>query len=820
MLKLGAWVISPLLFLPLAAQDVLPENVPVPVLPPVDAITPVPLPEIPFGAPALGTDSMMPKELNIVWSGPAEFIKDVGVRVNGPDLKLTGDNGLEIFADRALLDFKTETATLEGNVSVYQGDSLQRGERVVYHYKKKFLDASGLRVSLDPILLESGKFTIEDRGGKKVYVGEDAGITTDDSEHPNFWVRAKKTTIFPNEKIVFNDLKLYAGDTAVFWLPYLSQPLNSELGYHFIPGSRSTWGVFVQNTYGVMLGGDYNAETGENENQWLLSRWHFDVMSRRGVGTGVDLVDTRIENKEEISGLSLYYLNDLDPQINRTGVPRGVVNEDRYKLEFKHRLELDLPDDAKWRLDANFSKLSDEHFLEDFEPREYRTNPAPDNTLGIYRTDEGSLLSLYTRFRINDFYRTDTRLPEVAYDRARAPLFDLPILHEGSTSFGIIGEKATDSTRRAIIDPLLKLSAGDPATKPLLKQLSGFDRPLAEKILALPLGDPRREAIRTQLLDSSYARFQTYQELSMPLTLAGFFNVTPEAGLGYTRYGAVDGPVDSSDKTLLHFGTEASVKFSKDLGDYRNSRWGLDGLKHILQPYSHWSIVSTDDFDLEDPQVDRLTPTTRPRPLDPTRFTAVDELQSWNVVRFGARNRLLTQRDQQSFEWLYLDTYIDAFINDPEGKRNYSNLYNDVRWAPLPWMSVDFETQFPVVSGGSGFNEFASRLRFMPTQSFEFSLGYRYLNGHPVLIDSDRFDVQTYTRLNENWGIGTRHMLELDDSTLELQQYTIHRDLGNWVAGVGLTNRDNRLKEEYGVIFSLTLKDFPDVSLPLQLDTD
>lgn len=818
MLKLGAWVISPLLFLPISAQDVLPENVPVP--PPVDTITPVPAPVIPFGAPELGSVSMIPKELNIVWSGPSEFTLDAGARLNGPDLKLTGDNGLEVFADHAIVDFKKETATLEGNVSVYQGNALQRGERVVYYYKKKFLDASGLRVSLDPILLESGKFTIENRGGKNVYVGEDAGITTDDSQNPNFWVRAKKTTIFPNEKIVFNDLKLYAGDTPVFWLPYLSQPLNSELGYHFVPGSRSTWGVFVQNTYGVMLGGDYNEKTGESENQWLLSRWHFDLMSRRGAGTGVDFVDTRIENKEEISGLSMYYLNDLDPQINRTGIPRGVVNEDRYKIEFKHRFEFDLPDDARWRLDANLSKLSDEHFLEDFEPREYRTNPAPDNTLGIYRTDDNSLLSLYTRFRINDFYRADTRLPEVAYDRVRAPLFDLPILHEGTTSFGIIGEKAADATRHSVLDPLMGLSAGDPATKPLLKQLSGFDRQLAEKILALPLGDPRRNAIRTQLLDSSYARFNTYQELSMPLTLAGFLNITPEAGLGYTRYGAVDGPVDSSDKTLLHFGTETSVKFSKDLGDYRNSRWGLDGLKHILQPYSHWSVVSTDDFDLEDPQVDRLTPTTRPRPLDPTRFTAVDELQSWNVVRFGARNRLLTQRDQQSFEWLFLDTYIDAFINDPEGKRNYSNLYNDVRWEPLPWMSVDFETQFPVVNGGSGFNEFASRLRFMPTQSFEFSLGYRYLNGHPVLVDSDRFDVQTYTRLNENWGIGTRHVLELDDSTLELQQYTIHRDLGNWVAGVGLTNRDNRLKEEYGVIFSLTLKDFPDVSLPLQLDTD
>ena len=76
------------------------------------------------------------------------------------------------------------------------------------------------------------------------------------SEDPNFWLRAKKTTIYPGDKIVFNDLRLYAGDTPVFWLPYLSQPLDSELGYHFLPGARSSWGPFLLNTYGIMLGGE------------------------------------------------------------------------------------------------------------------------------------------------------------------------------------------------------------------------------------------------------------------------------------------------------------------------------------------------------------------------------------------------------------------------------------------------------------------------------------------------------------------------------------------------------------------------------------
>lgn len=822
MLNLGAWIVSPLLLLPLCAQEqpVLPEVVPPP---PVDLITPVPAPDLPFGAQPENTASL-PKDVTIENIGggtisggfkPGENF----VRYEG-GVKLTGDNGMEIYSDVAVWDLKTKTITFEGHVSAYQGNTLQRGDRAVYHYERKFLDTSGLRASVDPILLESGKFTVEEIDGRQVYVGEDAAVTTHDVQDPDFWIRSKKTTIYPGDKVVFNNMRLYAGGVPVFWLPYLSQPLDADLGYHFLPGARSSWGPYLLNTYGLMLGGERDPKTGENKDAWLLSRWHLDLRGKRGLGTGVDFLDTRVENRDEFSGLSLYYLNDLAPDTQRSGVPRGFVNEDRYKIQFKHRFGLPIPDQADWRLDTNLTWLSDEHYLEDFETKTYRVDPAPDNTIGLYRRDDQSLLSLYMRFRINDFYRADTRLPEISFDQARAPLFGLPLLHEGGTSLGYIGEKAADPTRRALIDPLLNLSAGDPKAQRYLNQLTGYERQLAEQMLARPLGDREREEIRSQLLDTSYFRFQTYQELSMPMTWAGFLNVSPQAGFGYTNYSSVEGPIGSLDRTMFHVGTETSLKFTKDYGDTPNPRWGLEGLRHVFQPYAFWSIVSTNDIDPGDPMVDRLTPTTRPRPLDPTRFTAVDELQSWNVVRFGTRNRLLTRRDRQSFEWLFLDTYFDAFIEDPEGEREFSNLYNDLRWAPLPWLTAELNTQFPIANNGSGFTEYDTRLRFLPSSNFEFSLGYRILNGHPVLTDSNRIDLETYTRFNDYWGFGTRHVLELDDNTLEFEQYSVHRDLGNWVAGVGFSHRDNRTEEEYGVFISLSLKDFPSASLPFELNAE
>jgi LPS-assembly protein len=810
------WVM-PLLPLSLAAQEdgqILPEGVP----PPVDLIQPVPAPEIPLGGVQEGP--VLPENLKIDnRGGKIEGNLEEGIRLGGP-VKVTGDNGLEIFSDRANVDLKAKTVTFEGNVSVYQGNILQRGDRAVYQYEERTLDGTGLKVSIDPIILEAGKFTAQSAGGKTVFIGENAGITTNDVEDPSYWVRSDRTTVYPGEKITFQNLKLYAGDTPVFWLPYLSQPLDAELGYHFIPGARSNWGPYLLNSYGIMLGGERNEITGENEGAWLLSQWQFDIRASRGLAVGLDLIDTREENPEEISGLSLYYLNDLDPGESRNGQPRFGIDANRFELQLKHRKVLDFEKDADWRLDTNLTLLSDQYYLEDFAPDVYRTNPAPDNTIGLYRRSDESLLSIFGRFRLNDFYRADTQSPEIAFDQVRRPLFGSPILHEGQTSFSFRGVEAADLTRRNILRPLLTLPGGHPLVPGLLAQLNGYERNLVQRIRALPLGDSRIPALRSQLLDTGFHRFHSNHSFSLPITYGDWFTLTPRIGAAYTHYSAVQGPFGTDARFMLHGGAEAAVKISKDYGNLRNESWGIDGLLHIIQPYANWSVIGADELDQDYPKIDRLTFTTRPRPLDPSSYTALDEFDSWNILRFGARNHLITRRDGQSHEWLYMDTYIDKFIDDPEGGREWSNLYNDIRWQPLPWLGADLETQFPLFSGGSGFSEINTRLRFMPYEDMEVSLGYRHLSSHPVLLDSDRVELGTYMRLSENWGVGTLHIFEMDDGTLEAQQYTIHHDFGNWVAGMGITHRDNRYQDEFGVIFSLTLKDFPSASLPFSLDAE
>lgn len=816
------WLIS--CVFPLAAQEgaILP---PAPVTPPKPVeMPPVPaLPDLPQADP-LQPQMEMPTGADLSIKGKITPLEGSlrKFAVSGP-IELKTNRGEEVFADRAELDLDAQTYTLLGNVSVFYGSAIQRGDKVVYDLKSKKLDTAGMSISYDPVILESGNFEVsEDSKGERIFTGYQAGITTHDVASPNYWLRADKTTVYPNDKIVFEDLKLFIGETPVFWLPYLSQPLDADLGYRFVPGGRTNWGLFLLNTYGIMLGGDDDTLLGI-ENPWLLSQWHFDMRSRRGLGAGVDLFDTRIEDNPNLGWLKFYYTQDSEPTVGRSGIPRGPVDPERYRAEFQYRIPLSLQDgnpDASYTMNYDLHLLSDNHFLEDFDPQFYRSNAQPDNTLFLTRRTESSLLTGLARIRLNDFYRTDSRSPEVTYDQIRRPLFGSAILHEGSTSFGIYQENLADPTRASLLDPLLNLPDGDPELTRLYPQLGRYEQLLIKELRSLAPGDPRYAALYNQLDKPEFTRFHTYQELSTQLTLGNFLHLTPHMGAGYSRYFQVGGPFDDEDRTIFSTGMEASMKFKKDYLDFQWRSMGIDGIRHTLQPYANWSYVSTSSLGEDFPKIDRLTFSTRPVPINPGRFVAIDDFENWNLIRLGVRNRLVTQRDEGSHEWLFMDTYLDSYVDDPELDRSFSNLYNDITWSPLPWLAVDLQTQFPIFSDGNGYNEFTTGVRFMPTHDFEFSVEQTNLNNHPYLLDSNRVRIKAYNRFNEDWGAGLLHQWEFEDGTLELEQYTLHRNYDNWIISAGVTHRNNRIRDEFGFMVNFTLKDFPTVSLPFKIDAE
>ncbi|MBL9113645.1 MAG: LPS assembly protein LptD [Verrucomicrobiaceae bacterium] len=811
---------------------------------------------MPFMAGAqLPTDSLLSSlESNVDIEGlETSFDPETGIASAKGNVHIKyGDT--EIKGQEADYNYNTGDVIARGSVTVVKAGVIYQGERIVYNTKTNDLHGADIRSGMmhkgGQLFYEMDSFETETKYVERVD-GEGAFFTTHDVANPNYKVKARKITIYPDDRIVMKGVKVYAGNTPIFWLPYMSQPLDDEVGYTFSPGYGQNWGAFLLNQYGV-IHGDHT-----------LAKYHLDLRSARGIAGGADFISMKHKDNPNIGRLKLYYANDSDPLRSQAKEVRTDVDSSRYRINFQHRIYITGPASRTWHLDFDINKMSDEFFYEDFFMEEFRSNREPDNQVSLVRTDPRYTATLMAKFQLNDFYTTDTRLPEVAFDFTRSPIFNTGLFYQGNTSWGFLKEKlgsverlqAENTMKSAkyalgLLDKSAKENGEDGDLDTLLdadkinrdfdfdntglKRTVGLDpaarfgRDEVEQSLAL---------LQTQLSENSFQRIHSYHEVLMPKTLFGWLNLVPRIGGGVTHYSSVEGgdlDLSSDTRPIFHAGMDVSFKLTKTWEDVSNPGLGLNGLKHTIQPYINYSYLNADEIEGL-PAIDQMVPTTRPRPLDVPMWTAIDDLRSWNIARVGVRNLLQTRRDYtstyqdwqfrtaddsnvQTYSWAGLNTYVDVFMDDPEFDRSMGNLYNELFWSPVPWIRFWADTQLPIAGDDANFTEANYGITYRPIRALSLSLGHQFLSDHPFFPDSSLVYSRIYARLNENWGLSANHVYELDDGTLEYQSYALHRDLSSWVASIGALVRDNRGATDYGLIFSMTLKEFPQVSLPLDMD--
>lgn len=769
------------------------------------------------------------------------FDPETGIATAKGDVHIKyGD--VEILAGRADYNANTGDVMAKDDVTVWKAGITYKGENLVYNVKTNELTGnavrSGMAKGTGRMFYTTEKFETETKYIERID-GEDTYFTTHDLANPNYRVHAREITIYPDDRVVMKRVTVYAGKTPVFWFPYISQPLDDELGYTFTPGYSSTWGAFLLNQYGVMHG------------DHTLAKYKLDLRSSRGVAGGVDFISMRHkDNQENFGTLKLYYAYDTDPSLTKTGETRGEVDKDRYRINFQHRIYLPGPERSTWYLDFDINKLSDIHFYEDYFFEEFRTNREPDNQVSLIHTDDRYTATLMAKFQLNDFYRTDTRLPELAFDFTRQQIGNTNFFYQGSTSFGILDEKYSEDEKlqtktliqqgeaylkgTTVTDPVTGLPSTSPIDQAAYRRVLGLD-PTA--LIAEDEVQQALDILKASLNEPGYTRFHSYHEFLYPKTFGGWLNVVPRLGGGLTYYSDIQGGPDnlgSDTKGIFHAGLDVSFKMSKAWDDVQNHALGLDGLRHVFQPYLNYSYLNAEQPD-NFPSIDRLVPTTRPRSIDVPLFSAVDDLRSWNIARVGMRNLLQTKRDYQSYSddkfrtvndtktqtynWAGLNTYVDLFFDDPEFDREVSNLYNELFWRPVPWLTFWADTQLPIGNSDANYSELNHGFTWMPAKYLSFSFGHQFITDHPLFQDSSLVYSRIYARMSENWGFSMNHVYEMDDGVLEYQSYSIHRDLSSWVASIGAMVRDSRGgQDDFGVVFSLTLKDFPQVSIPLDTD--
>jgi LPS-assembly protein len=683
----------------------------------------------------------------------------------------TGD--ADIYADSVRYNPKTHDILAEGHVRIYRTAGTFVGERAIYNTETKVIQAVEMKTDKQPYLVAGESIKTISEGAFLVSKGV---FTTHDSDHPDFRLVARTMRIYEGDRVIFSNVTFYVRSVPIFWWPYMYQSLDDSFSYMISPAYLSSWGPSILGRVTMPLTDDIKAV------------FRLDYRSRRGLAFGFE-PDIRFgADKQSWARVRTYFLRDDNPDINRTSLARPDISEGRYRVSLQSR--------TKFAADiygiANLTKLSDEFVLQDFFQGEFRVDPQPDNIVAVTKTNPNYTLTAIGRFQVNNFFETTERLPEVALDVKRLPIFGGPIFYEGETS-------------------------------------------IAELRRTFPTGSLND--------DYSSLRLDTFHQFTYPNIFFGWLSVVPRVGFRATYY---DQTRDLSQtvfmpdpsplipdfivpddaklftggnklRTVFNGGVESSFKVTRTWEAAQSNALGLDGLKHVIQPFANFSFVSSN---LDDPasilQFDRYRGSTQLRPIDFPQFTTIDSIDSWTILRLGVRNRFLTRRDDASVSWLDIETYMDVNFDNPFDKTQYSNLFNRFSFTPLPWMAFGVSSQVPVFE--KGFTEVNTNVTVQPIANLQLSFGHRYLNSAPFFDNSSLYVFGGYYRINDNWGIGVSEQYEGTTGVLEQQRYSIYRDLTSWVASVGAIVRDNGGVKEYGLLLTFTLKAMPKFSFDLNFD--
>ena len=758
------------------------------------------------------------KPVEITADGDTKFENGVAVADNNVQIHY---NGTAIYADHAEYNPDTRDVLLLGNVRIYSGDSLFNGQRAFYNLETKQMRALEFDGSHNPLKFSS----LSAKGfGTREFRLRDSDITTSDSSRPDWHVHAHTIRLYPNDRVVLLNATLYVGKVPILWLPYVHSSLNHN-GINLSPGYDSNWGGYLLTSYTFPLG------TGDT----FLATIRQDIRSLHGYAAGFDANLKFGKNDQSTGKFISYFADDTNPSAFKGDPSPEPTNHSRYRVGYQQKLYLS--DDIYASFDM--TKLSDADFMQDFYPTENMFNPQPDNNIALTKLDDIYSLNYLSRWQMNAFQETTSR-EQLALDIKNDPLFGLPIYYDGTTSFAYLDRQF--STNSASLNTLVG------------------PNPFG---ITSATGNARGQSYSAYRLDS-------FGEISMPQTLWGWLSTIPTVGLRGTAYsqggyfegnnGVINpfpytntttgGPAGNSFhstgsvfRPIVNASLENSFKISREFESVQ-SRWlGLDGLRHVFQPYSDISGVYAGGPNVNQVlQFDRLQPnnpnattksgyqpsSTQVEPLDLTQFAAIDAIDTWAIWRLGFRNRLQTRRDGATYDWFYLDTFIDINGINPYIKGPVSNLNNRMTFSPVSWFNFQMGSQIPVVS--QGFSEFNTDFNIMPCRSLSFGIGTRYLNNYNGTSDNNQYPFSVFWRANDHWSFSAQEIYNQSgitagsssgNNSLIYQRYLIHRDLSSWIVSFGAEVRNNQSsstqsgQSQYGALLTFTLKDIPQVTLPL-----
>jgi lipopolysaccharide assembly outer membrane protein LptD (OstA) len=668
----------------------------------------------------------------------------------------TGTNGILIkysgavlTADRATVNQQTGDAEADGRVRIQRDDQIWAGEHVRYNFKTRLMEAEQFRTGKTPVFA-AGE-ALQGDVSNRVYTARNSYVTSDDISTPFTKVRTSSIKIIPGKSIQARNAVLYVGGVPVFYFPYYKRTLDERANsFSFVPGSRSRYGQFLLGTYNWFL------------NEQVDGALHLDYRTKRGVGGGPD-ANLHLGRWGEAS-FKYYYLHDEDPDEDADGIP---VPDNRQRFYFGY----DATPFTNFNIKAAVNYESDSLLSHDFFESEYRRDPQPKTFVELNQHWDNFSLDAYVQPRVNDFYETVERLPDIKLTAFRQQLGATPVFYESESSAGWYRREFAEVTNS-------------------FWATNNF----------------------------SAARADTYHQLTLPQTFFGWLNVAPRVGGRFTYYGEADGPggmTREEYRGVFNTGAEVSFKASRLWPDLQSKLLEVQGLRHIVEPSVNYVYVPRPHPGPPDlPQFDYELPSLRLLPIEYPDYNAIDSIDSQNVIRLGLRNRLQTKRDGRVETLLSWDLYTDWRLDPHTNQTTFADLYSDFIFRPRSWITLESQTRFDVERGG--FNQAFESLTLQPNDHWSWGLGHWYLrddfSGTPTELGQGNNLIRStiFYRLNENWAVRASQHFEARTGRLEEQFYTLYRDFRSWTGALTFRARDGGSNsDDYTVAFTFSLKAMP-----------
>ena len=675
--------------------------------------------------------------------------------------------GAVLTADTVSVSEQTGEAVADGHVRIQRDDQTWIGERMRYNFKTHQMVSEQSRTGRAPVFAQGRG--LQGDTTNHVYNATNAFVTTDDISDPLVKIRAHHILIIPGQRIEATHAVLYVGDVPVFYFPYYSRDLGERANnFNFTPGYRSLFGPFLLANY-----------------TWFLSKeldtvLHLDYREKRGVGGGPDL-NFHLGRWGE-GTLRYYYTRDDNAGTNSAGV---ALPENRQRVHFTYQAT----PFTNLTVKSLVQYQSDSDIIKTFFPGEYQQDPQGQTFFEVNKFWRNFSLDVLTQPRLNDFYETVERLPDVRLTGFRQQLGDSPLYYESESSLGEFQHLYYTAT----------------------------NTPFASSTNSL-IGPPGQ-------IPPNYSawRADTYHQITLPETLFGWLNVTPRVGGRFTYYSAAD--VHGGGTTLrtnsdtcrevFNTGAEVSFKASRLWPGVQSKALDLDGLRHIVEPSINYVFVPAPNYRPDQlPQFDSELPSLRLLPIEFSEYNSIDSIDSQNVVRFGLQNKLQTKRQGQVEDVLYWAVMTDWRLRPNPGQQTFADLYSDLTFKPRSWITFQSQTRYDI--NGGDWRMLLHTLTFEPNDTWSWTVGHFYLrddfSSSPTALGPGNNLIMSslFYRLNENWGLRALHHFDARDGRLAEQYYTVYRDMRSWTAALTAGVLDNGTgPKDFSIAFTFSIKAMP-----------